>query len=164
MSKKLSEKSVLIISCLLSYILLTLVSLLRLNIFKSIPDNAIINSGLAVIIGSVIISAVSILIQQEHIKKLFVKLYHKTLNDSIWKDILDLENGSNLKIYLKNKNFYLIGSLKNMEENGNDSWIALKAYSKYKLDTNEQIEPSYLDRDDISVVIRLSDVDYMEVF
>lgn len=51
-----------------------------------------------------------------------------------------------------------------MEENGNESWIALINFAKFESETNKQIVPSYLDRKDISIVVRLSEVDYIEIF
>lgn len=155
-----------IFSCAISYVLISLVALIRTEFLKYLPNTAIINSGLAVIIGIVFSIFCAILSQRKWFKKLTVKLFHKTLNTDIWRDILDLENGSNLKVYLKDKNYYLIGHLKYLEENGNDSWIALNGFAKY--DKNENVnyknEPSYLDRPDIIITVRLSDVEHIEIF
>lgn len=165
-SKKNNSKSTLIVSCLFSYILLAIVSLLRVKWFSILPNNAIVNSGLAIIIGTVIVSIIAVLLQRKWVKKLFIKMFHKTLNDNIWKDILDLDNGSNLKIYLKNKEYYIIGQLKNFEENGELSWIALKAFAKRDKSTNQNFksEPSFLNRPEITIAVRLSDVEHIEIF
>lgn len=166
LTKKNNQKDTLIFSCAISYILISLVALIRIDFFKYLPNTAIINSGLAAIIGIVFSIFCAILSQRKWFKKLTVKLFHKTLNTDIWRDILDLENGSNLKVYLKNKNYYLIGHLKNLEENGDESWIALSAFAKFDKKKNENYknEPSYLDRSDIIITVRLSDVEHIEIF
>ena len=166
MSKKISEKTMLIMSCIISYILLSLTSILRIKIFKSLPDTPLINSLLCWVIGSIIVFIIAILFQRKLFKKLMVKLFHKTLNDDIWRDVLDLEKGSNLKIYLKGKDYYLIGHHKNHEEKGNDSWIALSAFAKFDVKTNKNYnnEPSYLNNKNIYIVVRFTDIDYVEVF
>lgn len=153
-------------SCVTSYILLSLISVLRLKFFKTIPDIPIINSALSCLIGSVTVIVMTVLFQRKWFKKTAVKLFHKTFNDDIWRDILDLDRGSNLKLYLKGKDYYLIGHHKNHEEKENDSWIALSAFAKFDVNTNKlyKNEPSYLDKNDIYIVVRFSDIDHIEVF
>lgn len=108
----------------------------------------------------------TILSQRKWFKKITVKLFHKTLNNDIWRDIFDLENGSNLKVYLKDQDYYIIGHLKNHEEKGNDSWIALSAFAKFDKETNKNYknEQSYLDKKDIIITVRFSDIEHIEIF
>lgn len=79
---------------------------------------------------------------------------------------MDLKNGSNLRLYLKDKNYYIVGHLKYFEENGNDSWIALSAFSKrYKDDkTLLENENNYSDNSNYIITVRLSDVEYIEIY
>lgn len=141
-------------------------SLIRIEWFNWIPDTAIINSGLSIIIGILSVCVMTILSQRKWFKKITVKLFHKTLNNDIWRDIFDLENGSNLKVYLKDQDYYIIGHLKNHEEKGNDSWIALSAFAKFDKETNKNYknEPSYLDKKDIIITVRFSDIEHIEIF
>lgn len=166
LSKKTDTKNTLLFSCVISYVLLSLVSIIRIKWFKQIPDTAIINSGLSIIIGILLVCLIAVLSQRQWVKKLTVKLFHKTLNDDIWRDVLDLENGSNLKVYLKGQDYYVIGHHKNHEENGENSWIALSAFAKFDKATNKNYknEPSYLDRNDIIITLRLSDIEHIEIF
>lgn len=166
LSKKINTKNILLFSCTISYVLLSFVSLIRINFFKQLPDTAIINSALSIIIGVISACLITILSQRKMFKKITVKLFHKTLNNDIWRDVLDLENGSNLKVYLKDQDYYIIGHHKNHEENGNDSWLALSAFAKLDKDTNEYYknEPIYLDKSNITIIIRFSDVEHIEIF
>ena len=166
MSKKTDEKIMPVMSCMISYILLSAVSILRIKYFKTLPDIPIINSALSCLIGSITVIIITVLFQRKWFKKIAVKLFHKTFNDDIWRDVIDLEKGSNLKVYLKDKDYYLIGHHKNHEEKGNDSWIALSAFAKFDVNTNKNYknEPSYLDKNDIYIVVRFSDIEHIEVF
>lgn len=166
LSKKIDTKNLLFFSCAVSYCFLSLISLLRIQWFKSIPDTAIVNSALSIILGIIIVSVIAILSQRNWFKKITVKLFHKTLNDDIWRDVLDLENGSNLKVYLKDKDYYLIGHHKNHEEKGNDSWLALSGFGKFDKETNKNYknEPSYINNEKITITIRFSDIEHIEIF
>lgn len=140
--------------------------MIRIKWLKSIPDTAIANSALAIVIGIIMVSIIAILSQRKWFRKITVKLFHKTLNNDIWRDVLDLENGSNLKVYLRDKEYYIIGHHKNHEEKGNDSWLAISAFAKYDKETNENYknEPSHLDREDIVITVRFSDIEHIEIF
>lgn len=95
-----------------------------------------------------------------------IRLFHKTPNDDIWRDVLDLENGSNLKVYLKDKDYYIIGHHKNHEEKGEDSWLALSGYGKFDKITNENYmqEPNFINNSAVIITVRFSDIDYIEIF
>lgn len=166
LSKKIDTKNLLIFSCAVSYCFLSLISLLRIQWFKSIPDTAFINSALSIILGIIIVSIITILSERKWFKKITVKLFHKTLNNDIWRDVLDLENGSNLKVYLKDKDYYLIGHHKNHEEKGNDSWLALSGFAKFDKETNKnyKYEPNYINNEKIIITVRFSDIEHIEIF
>lgn len=166
LSKKIDIKNLLIFSCAISYCFLSLISLLRIKWLKTIPNTPFINSALSIILGIVVVSIIAMLSQRKWFKKLTVKLFHKTLNDDIWHDVLDLENGSNLKVYLKDKDYYLIGHHKNHEEKGNDSWLALSGFAKFDKETNKNYksEPSYINNEKIVITVRFSDIEHIEIF
>lgn len=166
LSKKADIKNIMIFSCIISYVLMSFIALIRIKWFKKLPNNAVINSGLSIILGIVIACLIAIISQRKWFKNITIKLFHKTFNDDIWRDIFDLENGSNLKVYVKGKDYYIIGHLKNYEEKGNDSWIALNAFTKFDKETNKiyKNEPSYSDRKDIIITLRFADIDHIEIF
>ncbi|WP_157668735.1 hypothetical protein [Lachnoclostridium phytofermentans] len=95
-----------------------------------------------------------------------LKVLHKSPNDDIWRDIFNYNQGSNLKVYLKDKPYYIIGHYKLHEEKENNSWFALSAYSKMDKLTNQNYnnEPDYSDREDIIIAVRLSDMEHIEIF
>lgn len=155
-------------SCVISYILIALISLLRLkiNLFKLIPDTPILNSGISIILGTIISILISIVFTSNWFSEFMILLFHKTPNDDIWRNVLDFKNGSNLKVYLKNENCYVIGHHKNLEEKGEESWITLSGFAKFDKKTNENYmnEPSYIDDESVTYMIRLSDIEHIEIF
>lgn len=166
LSKKVKKNNLIIFSCIVSYVLITLISLFRIKCFTKIPDNAMINSALAIILGIVIACLIAIVSQRKWFKKVTIKLFHKTLSDDIWRDVFDLENGSNLKVFLKDKDFYLIGHLKNYGEKSDSSWLALNAFAKFDKKTNKPYieEPMYLNNNSVLVTVRFADIDFIEIF
>lgn len=125
-----------------------------------------INSFLSIFFGTILVLAISFLLQRAFVKSFFVKTFHKAPNNDIWRDVLDLNKGSNLKVYLKDKDYYLIGQHKAHEENGNDSWLALSSFGKLDVYSNENYknEKSYFDDNKVTITVRFSDVEHIEIF
>lgn len=164
----MSSQMMTIMSCIISYILISFVAFMRIKFsaLSEIPDEAIINSALAILLGTVLSIIFSLLFPSKLFSKITVFLFHKTPNEDIWRDVLDLKNGSNLKVYLKNEPYYVIGHHKNHEEKGNDSWLALTAFAKYDKKTNNPLhnEASFLGDESVIFTIRFSDIEHIEIF
>ena len=138
------------------------------NIFgiTSPPDTPFINSAISSIIGIVVTAIITIIINRKWFINLSIWVFHKTPYDNIWMDVLDFTNGSNLKVYLKDEPFYIIGHYLLHEDNKKDSWFVITAFTKIDRNTNQiyNNEPSYSDNPEIKYVFRLSDVEHMEIF
>ena len=167
-SKKISDYMNNIMACVISYILVAGVSLLRSKWewISIIPDIPIINSAISVLIGTVLAFIMAIIVSSKWFSKITVFLFNKTPNDDIWRDVLDFKNGSNLKIYLKNEDYYIIGHHKDHEEKDGDSWLAVSAFAKYDKVTNKNYknEPSFLDDENVIYTVRFSDIEHIEIF
>ena len=157
-SKNIDTKMTLILSCLLSYLSISLISL-----FKQV-DNVLISSGVSFIMLSLLTVIFSIIYSQKWFKRILVKLFHKTPYDDIWHDVLDLDKGSNLKIYFKNSNIGLIGHHKVHEEKGENSWFAISAPIKFDVEKDTIIDDSKKDDEHIIITFRLVDVEHIEIF
>ena len=92
-----------------------------------------------------------------------VKVFNKTPNDNIWRDVLDLSNGSNLKLYIRGADYYVVGHHRNIEEKGNDSWIVLTEFIKLSKVDNKELE-SHKNDSKSMIAIRLADVEYAVIF
>ncbi len=157
-SKKIDKKMILVLSCLFSYLSITLISL-----FRQI-DNTLILSGVSFVFLMVLAIVVSVLHSAKWFKKILVKLFHKTQHSDIWHDVLELDKGSNLKVYFKDNSIGIIGHHVVHEEKGNDSWFAISAPMKFNVKTDETIDDKNKDNKDVIVTFRLSDVEHIEVF
>lgn len=146
------------LSCALSYISLSLITL-----FREI-DNVFVLSSISFLILCVFSLIFSWAVSSEPFNKLFAAVYRHTTNDSIWRDVIDLKNGSNLKIHLKDKDYYAIGHFGYYEDSKEDPWISIYGYGKYDENTDDPMEERYLDKNNISMVLRMKDIDYIEVF
>ena len=120
-------------------------------------------SGIAVLLGLFSSVSIACLCNSKKFMKVTVKIFGKTTNDEIWRDIFDVKDGSNLKIYEKGKEYYVRGRLKNMEEKGENSWIAISSYTKIST-VDDAIIEDYITDVKAIYTVRLSDVDHFEVF
>ena len=157
-----------IMSCVISYMLISLVTVIRLKYewLLLVSNNPLTNSFFALLFGTASAFILSIIFTSKIFTKISVNVFHKTMHEDIWRDVLDLRNGSNIKIYLKDKDYYVIGQHKNHEEKGNESWLAVSAFAKFDKETNSiyHEEPSYLDDESVIYTIRFSDIEHIEIF
>ena len=167
-SKRMSNYMMNLMSCVVSYILKAIITFKRVKIgfLLLIPDNALVNSAIAIFMGTVLSICIALIVSRKWFSNVMVYWFHKTTNDDIWREVINWKDGSNLKIYLKDQEYYLIGHQKNMEEKGEESWIAISAFGKFDKKTNENYreEPSYLDDENVIYTVRLSDIEHMEIF
>lgn len=157
-NKKISSNTLLILSCALSYISLSLISCV-----KQI-DNVFIMSGISFIV--LFIGALMLAWANTHKKfsELSAKFFRRTMHNSIWEDIVDFKNGTNLKVHLKNKDYCVVGHFSYVEESTKNPWLSISGYGIYTDDTNEPIEARYLNNEEMSMMVKMDDVDYIEIF
>ena len=93
----------------------------------------------------------------------------KTQYRKIWRDVIDLDNGSNLKIYVKDDDYYVYGHFRNVEEHEDDPYIAVFGYGKFDKVTNKLLdnEINYmndnLENNNHIYMIKMSNVDHIEI-
>ncbi len=103
--------------------------------------------------------------KSKFIQACLIKLFNTNLNTTIWDDVFDYKNGTNLKIRLKGTDYYLIGSYRYHEENTENPAFAISNYTRYDAETNQPDSvTAYENEDKQYLVFRLSDVEYMEIF
>lgn len=164
-SKKIENTYLFILSCVYSYVFISLIGLFNACVKWSILDNTLAISAIAIILCVIASCIISRVIKSPKIKKSILNIFHCTLNDDIWADILNYEVGSNLKVYLKDKDYFIIGQYRLNEDKGEDSWFALSGYVKCDVKTNDPIETdNHLNDTNIFITFRLKDVEHIEVF
>ena len=163
-SKEIQKESQTILACVVSYVLLSISDLLsNIPFIGFIKDSVWGKSGISIILGTLLALLISSAFCATWFSGLMVKLFHKTPNDSIWRDVLDLTHGSNLKLYIRDADYYIIGHHRNIEEKGDDSWIVLTEFIKYSKNSDQVIETHEREGKDM-IAIRMSDVEYAEIY
>ena len=157
-----------ILSCAMSYLSISLLALLRekFGFVTALPDTVLINSALTSILGILFSILCSLIYASRWFNFILVKLFHKSPHGDIWRNVLDFKNGSNLKIYIKDKPYYVIGCFRNIEEKGENSWLAITGFGKLDRETNElyKEEISHIGDHTAIFTIRISDVEYIEIY
>lgn len=163
--KKFAENYTIIFSCVISYVFVSFVQTINeLFIKEDVVKEPIVTSGIAVLFSLILGFWLALMFNSGWFKKITLKIFHKTLYDDIWQDVFDFKNGTNLKITIKDKPYYIIGHYRFSEEKGEESWMALSAYGKYSKEKNESIGQCYHDKENVIITIRMSDVEQIEVF
>lgn len=166
-SIKAEEKIKFIMSCVISYVNVTLISITNeLFIHTRFLEEPLIVSGLSIIFSTISSIIWAKLYTSKRFHNFMISYFNKSQNEDIWRDIIDFENGSMLKIYIKGYPYYIMGRYKSHEEKGEKSWFVLSAYTKIDKGSNFNYnnEPDFSLRDDIIIAIRLRDVEHIEIF
>lgn len=163
-SKEIQKESQTILACVVSYVLLSISDLLsNIPFLGGIKVSVLGKSGISIILGTLLALLISSVFCAKWFSGVMVALFHKTPNDNIWRDVLDLTNGSNLKLYIRDADYYIIGHHRNIDEKGDDSWVVLTEFIKHNKNNNRVIETHEGKKDDM-IAIRMSDVEYAEIF
>lgn len=161
--KKIEAGFLVVISCAISYIGISIVTLVIETWLHQQIGTLALSAITAVFL--LVLSIIAVCIHSASwFSNLMTHFFYATPNQSIWRDVIDFEHGSNLKIYLKDKDYYLIGHFQYLEENGEDSWLSVNAFEEYYLKDNSEKNIRYRDNEKAFAVFRLKDIDYIEVF
>lgn len=160
-----------IFSCVFSYILLSISELIFIWVkdLEQFKTNVYVRSIISIIIGLILSIIFGICYHTKRLGKIMKFISGKTQYQKIWRDVIDLDNGSNLKIYVKDDNYYVYGHFRNVEEHEDDPYIAVFGYGKYNKITNELIENEInymndnLENNNHIYMIKMSNVDHIEI-
>ena len=164
-SKKISNVMMTIMSCVISYIFISFISAInQVWLKQDIIQQPVVMSCIAITLSTFMSCTLSLIYTSDKFKNFMVKYFHRTPNEDIWLDVLDFKNGSNLKVFFKEKENYLIGQYKCYEEKGADSWFALTGYAWFSKSTGKILKPSYLEDNSVIITFKISDVEHLEIF
>lgn len=161
-SKDMSEYSIKIWSVVISFIIVSIVQTI-VAIFAIFISQWLLFT-LCIIIAVVTGIMVAKIYEWKFFNKLIGKINHKSINKSLWIDILDYDLGTTIKVFLKEKDILYIGELVEHEENGNESWLVLKNYLSCNPITEEIFYNSITDNRITRVAINLRDINRIELF
>ena len=161
--KKIIHKITIILSCVISYLLLAFIEFIKQT--TSLCDKIILNNTLSISFIAIIIAFVgavilALIFNSKLMSNIMLTLLHRTPCDNIWQDVIDYKNGSNLCVYLKNKDYYFIGHFIYIEEDSDDPLLAISETKTLDTDTDEMIDEL---KSSEYTIVKMSDVDYIEV-
>lgn len=153
-AKKVPLNMQIILSCVISFVTISIIKTFnkQIDIWTSTLIAVLIDLIASLVLGWII--------NQKITKNLFVNLFNLTPFESRWDNCIDYKNGSNLKVYMKNKDYYFYGHYKGHEDKGENSWFSITEPCQYKKSDNSVLcewgETNQL-------VFRIKDVDYVIV-
>lgn len=162
-SKKIEPLMQLIYSGVISFSWVSLIRVLNLIWIKA----AWLDNLWGIVFVSIMLSTISSIA----ISKIYISDWFHTFSvnsfgispyDSVWRNVAKSKNGAVLKVFLKDKNYYVIGSLYSYEENGNESWFCM--YKIEKCNLNHETIYSQSENDGAYFVFKIKDVDNVEIF
>lgn len=153
---KISISTKTVISCVCSFIFVSGIRVIGASNIWSV-------FFIACVVSLVLGITIALLAKSKRFNGLLIKIFGMTVYSDIWDNIYDYDNGTNLKIYLKGKDYYFIGHLKSQENNGKDSWVCISKPQQFEIGTDKKIYGQE-ENNRAMLVFNLQDVDYMEVF
>lgn len=98
------------------------------------------------------------------IYRLFMRTgINKSLHGNMWNDLVDLEHGLWLRVYLSNEKVIYLGKLKRYEETTTDkTLLILSSFITYKYNSDEM--ENYKDSPEKMVAINTKDISRIELF
>lgn len=134
-------------------------------IHEDLLEKPVIMSAVSIIVCLIVAIILVAIFNSKFVQDCLVRLFHTNLNTTIWDDVIDYKEGTNLKVYLKGKDYYFIGAYRYHEENTGDPYFAISGYSK--IDRKSGDTDVMIDHDgehNRYMVFKFSDVEYIEVF
>lgn len=172
--KKAGKDIIFVLSFAIGYILNSLAGWLRAllrgtvlqkTFLSSLDRNAmnILTATLAGIIIAVILASMN---NSEWFSKLMVRLFHKTPNEDIWFDVVNFKRGAFAKIYEQSGDgySYIGGTIRHIEKEGNETWIALSGYWKQETGKTEKEIENHRGNHEDYYIQRISHIDHIEIF
>lgn len=163
-NKKYDLSIVVIWSLIISLLVKSFYSTIHLFIFKDV-DIAIPIKIILYSITGVVLAFVFIFIKKSKLLSSFLyKISNKSINDDIFKDVIDYSEKTVMNIYIKSSDIYYSGEFLYREEKENSSWIALVHYIRCNKETCGVL--SNPDKDNLHsfILINLKDVECVELF
>ena len=77
----------------------------------------VVMSVISIIVCLIVAIILITIFNSKFVHGCLVGLFHTNLNTTIWDDVINYKEGTNLKVYLKGKDYYFIGAYRYHEEN-----------------------------------------------
>lgn len=157
-SKKYENNSFLTIICvIISYCITTALKANNPNI----NNNQL--TGWSIFFALLISILFSKFVNSKLFNKICMKVNHKSINDDIWKDIIDYKVGNILVLYSRDNRFIYTGVLLEHEEKENKSWFVLVDYTVEDT-VSKTLRSTVGQKIKSCITINLNDISRIEIF
>lgn len=95
------------------------------------------------------------------LKRILIRVGKKTLGNNVFKDVIDFDKKTMVSVYLKDSDYFYIGTFKYMDEHDGDSYIALIDYSMFNRADNNLLRNNCDNK--MSIVFCLRDIEHIEI-
>jgi len=150
-------------SIIISFIITSIVKIFDGLIFSRHSLWLVSEIIICIIIACISAFLIYRLLEFKAFSKLIENVTRKSINSDVWRDIIDHDKGTALKIYLKNQAVSYTGKLWVREEKGNDSWIVIVDYICNYIDDNKEFNGIEFFKS-TAVAINLREVERIELF
>ena len=148
------------VSCVISYLVTIFAKIFLPSCITSMPEYLALASCLITVIVTALLVK---MLQSKWFSWLTAKLLHTNLAPTVFAAHVKVSHpGTTVRVYLKDKDFYVEGGLSNHSNDPEDPYISLKMYKFYK---KSDAEPYYeCDENDQFFIISLDNVEYIEMW
>lgn len=148
------------VSCVISYLATMFAKIVLPSFITTIPECLALASCLITVVVTILLVKV---LQSKCFSWLTAKLLHTNLAPTVFAAHVKVTYpGTTVRVYLKDKDFYVEGGLSNHSNDPNDPYISLKLYKFFKKTDDK---PYYqCDQDDQFFIINLENVEYVEMW
>lgn len=158
--RKISRTTEILLSCSISFILVSTIQM----IFSLIPNVGTnlfwVVTTLSILISAILAGIFGKIYNSEKFHRKFENVFKIILKNRIWENVIDYENGTKVKVYMKDKNFYYWGDVDGVEDNEENSYFCIRNPIKIEFDSNKSIND--IESDSKYMVVSLKDVEYIE--
>lgn len=105
---------------------------------------------------------ISLIYNSRRLAKLMGSISHKTFNNDILDDVVDMEKRNMVAAYIKNTDIYYTGALVVYEEKGKDSYITLIEYEVVDKNSNKVLQDSTKSK--TVAVLNMQDIYRLEIY
>lgn len=114
------------------------------------------------VITAVILAFLFVRVYSSNIfKRILIRVGKKTLGNNVFKDAIDFDKRTMMLIYLKESDYFYIGTFKFMDEHDENSYIALINYSIFNRADNSLLRNNSDNK--MSIVFCLHDIEHIEL-
>lgn len=155
-SRRPNQKSQVIASCIISFLLISLCNTIfelhpKWTLFTNMFGQVLVSSLISILFGFIF----AIILRTKWFDKLCCALFGVSPHTDIFESALDVKEGANIRVFFKNhNNFNVYGHYAGRDIREKDEWLCITEPLIHDEDGNERQNPP-----DVSYLCRVSDIE-----